>query len=287
MRKVVKFYFVTSMTMFLAVAAMGQVTVNVPGVAKRSFAVTGFSGDATAASQVAEVLKNDLQLSGLFRLAPSASAEFVQQGSVRIERGNGFIDCTVTLQSTRKVVLSKTYQGSTQDLRRMVHQLSNDIVQAIIGQQGIAQTKIAFAWSHGGVKEIAVMDYDGHNARQLTNDRTISVRPRWSPNGRKIVYTSYKSRFPDVMEIELTAATVKNKDKEVMHVVMKAELKCPAQDGNSVSAWTKSEEIFSGDPKKMASPRAAKTLLMPKVNKFFVQFQKDVHEAIRVKAEPK
>jgi TolB protein len=127
----------------------------------------------------------------------------VQQGSVRIERGNGFIDCTVTLQSTRKVVLSKTYQGSVQDLRRMVHQLSNDIVQAIIGQQGIAQTKIAFVWSRGGAKEIAVMDYDGHNARQLTADKTISVRPRWSPNGRKIIYTSYKGRFPDVMEVEL------------------------------------------------------------------------------------
>jgi TolB protein len=184
-------------------AVAADVNVKVPGAAKRSFAVTGFSGEATVASQCAEALKSDLRLSGYFQLSPSASAEFVQQGSVRIESGNGFIDCTVTLQSPRKVVLSKTYQGSVQDLRRMVHQLCNDIVQAIIGQQGIAQTKIAFVWSRGGVKEIAVMDYDGHNARQLTNDRTISVRPRWSPNGRKIIYTSYKSRFPDVMEIEL------------------------------------------------------------------------------------
>jgi TolB protein len=191
------------MAWMLAAVASAQVMVKVPGATKRSFAVTGFSGDATVAGQVAEVLKNDLKLSGHFQMAPSASAEFVQQGSVRIERGNGFIDCTVTLQATRKVVLSKTYQGSAQDIRRMVHQLSNDIVAAIIGQQGIAQTKIAFVWSRGGVKEVAVMDYDGHNARQLTNDKTISVRPRWSPDGRKIIYTSYKSRFPDVMEVEL------------------------------------------------------------------------------------
>lgn len=198
-----KFGFVLVVTCLLAAKAPAQVTVKVPGAAKRSFAVTGFSGDATVAGQVAEVLKNDLRLSGHFQLGPSASAEFVQQGSVRIERGNGFIDCTVTLQATRKVVLSKTYQGSAQDIRRMVHQLSNDIIAAIIGQQGIAQTKIAFVWSRSGAKEIAVMDYDGHNARQLTNDKTISVRPRWSPDGRKIIYTSYKSRFPDVMEVEL------------------------------------------------------------------------------------
>lgn len=184
-------------------ARAADVNVKVSGVTKRSFAVTGFSGDASVTGLVADTLKNDLQLSGHFQMAPSSSAEFVQQGSVRIERGNGFIDCTVTLQATRKVILSKTYQGSTQDLRRMVHQLSNDIVQAIIGQQGIAQTKIAFVLSRGGVKEVAVVDYDGHNARQLTTDKTISVRPRWSPNGRKLIYTSYKSRFPDVMEVEL------------------------------------------------------------------------------------
>lgn len=173
------------------------------GVTKRSFAVTGFTGDLSIAGQATEVLKNDLRLSGYFQLSPLSSAEFVQQGSVRVEGGDVQLDCVVAQQATKKVVLSKSYRGSGQAVRQAVHKLSDEIVQTITGQRGIAQTRIAFVVKRGGAKEIAVMDYDGYNARQITNDRTISVHPRWSPNGRKLVYTSYKSRFPDVMEIEV------------------------------------------------------------------------------------
>jgi TolB protein len=189
--------------MCVATMSHAQVTVTVPGAAKRSFAVTGFAGEASLGNQLAEALKNDLRLSGHFQLAPMTSAEFVQQGSARIERGDVVLDCVVTQQATRKVAVSKTYRGSAQNVRQAVHALADDIVLAITGQRGIAQTKIAFVVRRNSAKEIAVMDYDGHNVRQLTSDRTINVRPRWSPNGRKLVYTSYKSRFPDVLDHEI------------------------------------------------------------------------------------
>jgi TolB protein len=185
---------------WLAATASAQVEV-VKG--RRSFGVSGFAGDSAIAGQVADVLKNDLRLSGYFLLAPVSTAEFVQTGTVRGDRAGLAIECVVMQQTTKRMVLSKTYQGSAQDLRRVVHKMSDDIVQTITGQRGIAQTKIAFVWARNGVKELAVMDYDGHNVRQLTYDRSISVRPRWSPDGRKIVYTSYKNLFPDVLEVDL------------------------------------------------------------------------------------
>jgi Tol biopolymer transport system component len=141
-----------------AAAVPAQVVVNVSGVPKRNFAVTGFTGDASVTALVTDCLKNDLRLSGYFQLTPASGAEFVQEGSVRIERGQGYVDCTVTLQATKKVILSKTYQGSSQDLRRMVHALTDDIIQAIMGQRGIARTKIAFVWSRNKTKELAIMD---------------------------------------------------------------------------------------------------------------------------------
>jgi TolB protein len=180
--------------------AVGQVEVM---KGRRSFGVSGFSGDAAIAGQIADVLKNDLRLSGYFALGPVSSAEFVQSGTVRSDRSGIIIECIVAQQATKKVALSKSYQGSPQDLRRVVHKLTDDIVQTLTGQRGIAQTKIAFVWAHNGAKELAVMDYDGYNARQLTYDRSISVRPRWSPDGRKIVYTSYKNVFPDILEVDL------------------------------------------------------------------------------------
>jgi TolB protein len=186
-----------------SVTATAQVSVQVNVGAKRSFAVNGFQGDPAVAGMVTQVLKNDLTLSGHFKVGPAEEAEFLQQGTVKIERGNGFIDCTVMLRATKQVVLSKTYQGSDQDLRTMVHRLSDDIVLSITQQKGIALSKIAFVLTVNGKKELAVMDYDGYNVRQLTHDNTLSVRPRWSPDGKKIVYTSYISRFPDVVEVNL------------------------------------------------------------------------------------
>ena len=170
---------------------------------RRSFGVSGFGGDAAIAGQVTDVLKNDLRLSGYFLLGPASSAEFVQSGTVRGDRSGVVIECVVMQQATKMVVLSKSYQGGGQDLRRAVHKLSDDIVQTIAKERGIAQTKVAFVWAHNGTKELAVMDYDGYNVKQLTYDRSISVRPRWSPDGRKIVYTSYKNLFPDVLEVDL------------------------------------------------------------------------------------
>jgi len=194
---------VTFISVILGCFAPG-VTAQVDVVkGRRSFGVSGFGGDAALAGQVTDVLKNDLRLSGYFALAPVISAEFVESGTVRGDHSGIVVECVVMQQATKKVVLSKAYQGSAQDLRRAVHKLSDDIVQALAGQRGIAQTKVAFVWARNGAKELAVMDYDGYNVRQLTYDRSISVRPRWSPDGRKIVYTSYKNLFPDVLEVDL------------------------------------------------------------------------------------
>jgi TolB protein len=185
-----------------ATYAQSQVVVGVH-VQKRPFAVTGFAGDPTVAGQLTEVLKNDVRLSGCLALAQSSEAEFVQQGSVRSDQGGLTVECSVTQTATKRTILSRSYPGSAQDLRRVAHVISDDIVKAITGQRGIAQTKIAFVWSRGKVKELAVMDYDGYNARQVTYDNSISVHPRWSPDGRKIIYTSFLQTFPDVLEADL------------------------------------------------------------------------------------
>ena len=41
-------------------------------------------------------------------------------------------------------------------------------------------------------------DADGANLRQVTQDRSIVVAPAWMPDGKNILYTSYKQGYPNI-----------------------------------------------------------------------------------------
>ena len=42
------------------------------------------------------------------------------------------------------------------------------------------------------------MDYDGANVKYLTDSSSIVLAPRFSPNGDRILFTSYASGFPAI-----------------------------------------------------------------------------------------
>ena len=84
-------------------------------------------------------------------------------------------------------------------MRRQAHAFADDIVQAITGKKGIAQTKIAFkVQSSTGNGEIYVADFDGANPQSVTHDDTIVAAPAWVPGRLAVYYTSYKRGNPDI-----------------------------------------------------------------------------------------
>lgn len=170
-----------------------EATITVKKGEATSIAIKPFTGSNGAAT--AKVVQNDLDLSGFFLISPAARASFSVGGTSNGDSLQG----TVT-DSNGGVVLQKTYSGNP---RAAAHQFSDDIVETLTGNKGIASSKIAFVGARTGRKEIYSADYDGANVHQLTHDGTISVAPTLSHDGAKLAYTGYQSGYADIYLIDL------------------------------------------------------------------------------------
>jgi TolB protein len=181
---------------FLAAAALNfahaqneiniEQQINVLGQTKPiPVSLDGFTGE------VADVLKFDLYVQGFSFVAPDA-AQYQISGS-----NAGNVVGRVVDRFAKSTMLSRNYTGAS--LRRQTHAFADDIVFAITGKKGIAQTKIAFkVEAAGGNGEIYVSDFDGHNALAVTHDNTIAAAPAWVPGKLAVYYTSYKVGNPDI-----------------------------------------------------------------------------------------
>ncbi|ALA60089.1 Tol-Pal system beta propeller repeat protein TolB [Nitrospira moscoviensis] len=103
-----------------------------------------------------------------------------------------------------EVVGGKRYVGSSSVVRLMAHRFADELVFRYTGEPGIARTKVAYVSEQGSARELFVMDYDGYDARQLTADGFLNLMPRWSPDRRFLVFTAYRNRnTQDIDMIEL------------------------------------------------------------------------------------
>lgn len=85
-------------------------------------------------------------------------------------------------------------------LRRAIHYASDDLVKRACEKTGVAQTRIAFVHREGRIKELYLMDYDGHpdSIKQITKDKNLSLFPSWHPSGQGLAFTSYLKQNPDL-----------------------------------------------------------------------------------------
>ncbi len=109
-------------------------------------------------------------------------------------------------------VLRKKYTGSKKLVRKMIHRLSNMIIERYTGERGIAGTQIAFvAETNGGSKQLRVMGYDGYRPQPITdNTAPLNLFPRWSPKNHFLAFTSYLDDNPDIHVLDLKTGKTKN-----------------------------------------------------------------------------
>lgn len=77
-------------------------------------------------------------------------------------------------------------------------------VQRIAGERGFFAGRLTFTVERNRQKEVYISDLFLGEMVQVTQDRSQAVRPRWSPEGSRILYTSYfQNGFPDIYLIDL------------------------------------------------------------------------------------
>ncbi|MGB0344708.1 MAG: biopolymer transporter Tol [Coraliomargarita sp.] len=117
--------------------------------------------------------------------------------------------------SGRDAVLLRIKESSGKEQVRKVHGADLEdavlracdlVVEWATGLKGFFAGKLAFVGKRGGVSEIYTANLLFSDVRALTSNRALVTGPDWSPDGMRLLYTTYhKAGFPDIYQIDLLA----------------------------------------------------------------------------------
>lgn len=154
-----------------------------------------------------EVIASDLDFCGRFLVMKRKefdSASFADSGigiyidgEYTVKNNKVIIECFLRDVATRELIIGKKYKGESKFLRGMAHRYSNEIVEMLFGDRGIFESRMLFVRMSGKKKNIAIMDFDGHNRINLTNNDLINIFPVFGDKST-VIWTSYKQGNPDL-----------------------------------------------------------------------------------------
>jgi len=133
-----------------------------------------------------------------FRDWTGIGADFLITGGIEEKEGQVTLKLRLFDTFNSKLVVGKIYTGATSSIRQMIHMFCAEISQKLTGSRGIFNSKISFVSTVNGNKEIFICEFDGHNPRQVTHHKSISLSPAWSSNGQWLAYVSYAKGKPDI-----------------------------------------------------------------------------------------
>ncbi|HEU4549146.1 MAG TPA: Tol-Pal system beta propeller repeat protein TolB [Rhizomicrobium sp.] len=184
----------------------------------------GTPADAQVGTNIASVVRADLERSGLFKpLDPRGFVEHITNintvpnfQSWRTITAQGLVTGQVTMQPDGRLrvdfrlwdvygasqMLGLQYFTQAENWRRVAHMVSDAIYERITGEKGYFDTRIVFVAESGPalkrVKRLAIMDEDGANPIFLTNGSYMVLTPRFNPTAQMIAYMSYIGGKPRV-----------------------------------------------------------------------------------------
>lgn len=188
-----------------------------------SLALLNFDGSETKIYEVSNIVKNDLNRTGEFRILDNKQLlsiptnednlnysdfkllgiDYIVMGSLE-EEDTSNISAVYKIFSVQKEsqLRTSTVYGVPNKLKQLAHYISDGIYEEVTGLKGVASTRLLYVTEEfsGDISQfkLNVADADGSNEQILLRSNEPIISPSWSPDSKKVAYVSFETGMAKV-----------------------------------------------------------------------------------------
>ena len=216
--------------------ARAELVIEITGGSEAALpiAVVPFGYDGFVPQEdISAIVKNDLERSG--RFAPLPQKDLISSPHEKSEinfkdwrllRSEGLLVGKVSSVDGQtyqvqfqlfdvykaQQLVGKRYQVPASGLRRVAHQIADQVYQALTGEKGVFSTRLAFVSvlkNADGSRRYAlqISDSDGANPRTVLQSKQAILSPSWSPDGERLSYVSFENGKAEIFTQEMRSGT--------------------------------------------------------------------------------
>ncbi len=194
------------------VRAQFRVEIAGVGATQTPITIAAFRDETQAGVAVSQVVRANLERSGVFRQVPTNEPldersvvrlpEWRAKGADALVAGSatrladGRFDLRYKLWDTIKgeELLGNSKVIPAADLRLAAHRISDEIYEKLTGERGVFATRIAYVVRSGRRYALHVTDADGEGGHVALASAEPIISPAWSPDGRQLAYVSFEDQ---------------------------------------------------------------------------------------------
>ncbi|MBL1319975.1 MAG: Tol-Pal system beta propeller repeat protein TolB [Methylophaga sp.] len=221
-----------SLAVLLPWQAQAELVIDIIGGTEAALpiAIVPFGNEGpTAQIDISEIITNDLANSGRFDPLPKRDliSDPHEKAEInfkdwRLLRSEGLLVGKVSTEDgeLHKVqfqlfdvyksqqLAGMRYQVPAGGLRRLAHQISDQVYEALTGEVGVFSTRLAFVTEVKGADgnkryALQVSDADGANPRTVLQSKQPILSPSWAPDGERLSYVSFENGKTEVFVQEM------------------------------------------------------------------------------------